>query len=156
MYDVSSNRQRLISCLKQELELYDSRHFNLEMLCYVHGVSQHETEAHDGNRFATVKDLHQCGSTACAIGIWNTYNPQEQLKCIEFTEEVNNEQFSYHILHEWLGMSKDAASELFGFEFWWKRPLEGDRIHPKAVSLGHFIEALEITHEALLEEEATV
>lgn len=146
------NRQRLIDCLEREFERNGDEHFNLSNVLDV--CERYDDEGkllpfpqQEEMRFSTVKDLHTCGSTACAIGIWNTYHPQEQLVMLNCESSAlcdERKDGSVTHIYDWLDMDIDACRHLFGYAAFWYYPYDGVWVKylSEKVTLKHMIEAL--------------
>lgn len=109
------NRDRLVDCLKQEAQRYGNEHFNL--LHYVRDPNGFLRGKGFLIGFESLQQLHTCGSTACALGTWNTRHPEEML---DITEDVHGKDgcedvYRYQSVATWLGISESDARGIFGF-----------------------------------------
>lgn len=104
------NRDRMVACLTQEAQEQGSDHFSIHSYLFVcvSGKYRRRVVNSFDTGFNDINALHQCGSTACVLGTWNTYHPEDLLD-YEPDDEAHGD------VAEWLGISKESAAVLFGF-----------------------------------------
>lgn len=105
------NRDRLVACLKREAQRYGNKHFNIKSMVFnPYLPSKYKVNI----AFEFPSELHQCGSTACALGTWNTYHPEEFLNMGDDGKD-GRYGFTYQCVSKWLGISFNDACDLFGY-----------------------------------------
>lgn len=118
-----TNRDRLVRCLKTEAKATQGAFFNIHT--YADNFEHPEVmrEANSLLRFNCIEDLHTKGSTACILGTWNTYHPDEMLDVFTMQQrralapiDPGSEMSGGVILaFHWLGLGEGETLALLGF-----------------------------------------
>lgn len=117
------NRDRLVACLRKEAAQYGNEHFNLAYYTQDPNGFSAFNSVRQLLGFESPSELHTCGSTACVIGTWNTYHPEELLDITEDVVWVDvddppRSSYHYQSITTWLGISELEARGIFGFFGW--------------------------------------